>query len=195
MDLSIITDKILDFTKEIGETLIEELNNYMNNNQLTQDSKVKIQKETRQMLKQYDEIYEVKNRTVYKYTKNKEYPEVIKDMYNGQKDGYYNLDDSKTLIYNKKLNNEINQKKNEIKNKVINEQNNYLDSCRLKGEEYTVDELGDDEKYVYLTRKSDGLEFQDFNITNFVYEEIKESFKNKKNPTLIWNGNEYVIKD
>lgn len=53
MDLSIIKDTIVDITKGIGETLIKELSNYMNNNQLTDDSKVKVQNETRKMLKEY----------------------------------------------------------------------------------------------------------------------------------------------
>ena len=195
MDLSIIKDTIVDITKGIGETLIKELSNYMNNNQLTDDSKVKVQNETRKMLKEYNGIYEVKNRVVYKYTKNSEYPELKKELYNGQKNGYYTLQDLETNTFNQELNNEIDQKKNEIKNKIINEQNKYLDSCRLKGEEYIVDELGDDEKYVYLTRKSDNVEFQDLKITDEMYENIKESFRNKQTPTLIWNGNEYVMKD
>ena len=167
----------------------------MNNNQLTDDSKVKVQNETRKMLKEYNGIYEVKNRVVYEYTKNSEYPELKKELYNGQKNGYYTLQDLETNTFNQELNNEIDQKKNEIKNKIINEQNKYLDSCRLKGEEYIVDELGDDEKYVYLTRKSDNVEFQDLKITDEMYENIKESFRNKQTPTLIWNGNEYVMKD
>ncbi len=195
MDLSIIKDTIVDITKGIGETLIKELSNYMNNNQLTDDSKVKVQNETRKMLKEYNGIYEVKNRVVYEYTKNSEYPELKKELYNGQKNGYYTLQDLETNTFNQELNNEIDQKKNEIKNKIINEQNKYLDSCRLKGEEYIVDELGDDEKYVYLTRKSDNVEFQDLKITDEMYENIKESFRNKQTPTLIWNGNEYVMKD
>ncbi len=195
MDLSIIKDTIVDITKGIGETLIKELSNYMNNNQLTDDSKVKVQNETRKMLKEYNGIYEVKNRVVYEYTKNSEYPELKKELYNGQKNGYYTLQDLETNTFNQELNNEIDQKKNEIKNKIINEQNKYLDSCRLKGEEYIVDELGDDEKYVYLTRKSDNVEFQDLKITDEMYENIKESFRNKQTPTLIWNGKEYVMKD
>ena len=195
MDLSIIKNTIVDITKGIGETLIKELSNYMNNNQLTDDAKVKVQNETREMLKEYNGIYEVKNRVVYEYTKNSKYPELKKALYNGQKNGYYTLQDLETNTFNQELNNEIDQKKNEIKNKIINEQNKYLDSCRLKGEEYIVDELGDDEKYVYLTRKSDNVEFQDFKITDEMYERIKESFQDKQTPTLIWNGNEYVMKD
>lgn len=195
MDLSIIKNTIVDITKGIGETLIKELSNYMNNNQLTDDAKVKVQNETREMLKEYNGIYEVKNRVVYEYTKNSKYPELKKALYNGQKNGYYTLQDLETNTFNQELNNEIDQKKNEIKNKIINELNKYLDSCRLKGEEYIVDELGDDEKYVYLTRKSDNVEFQDFKITDEMYERIKESFQDKQTPTLIWNGNEYVMKD
>ena len=112
---------------------------------------------------------------LYKYTKNSEYPELKKELYNGQKNGYYTLQDLETNTFNQELNNEIDQKKNEIKNKIINEQNKYLDSCRLKGEEYIVDELGDDEKYVYLTRKSDNVEFQDLKITDEMYENTRSA--------------------
>lgn len=193
MDLSVITDKIIDFTKEVGKNIIEEITNYMDNQQLTSDSKVELQNRTRDMLKEYDGIYEVKNRVVYKHTKDSQLPVLVKNLYNGQENGYYTLNNN-SLVYNQELNEQINQKINQIKKEVIEEQNRYLNSCRIDGEEYTVDEVGDDEKYVYLTRKSDNMEFQDINISNQLYENLKEELKNKKEPTLIWNGKEYIIK-
>ena len=193
MDLSVITDKIIDFTKEVGKNIIEEITNYMDNQQLTSDSKVELQNRTRDMLKEYDGIYEVKNRVVYKHTKDSQLPVLVKNLYNGQENGYYTLNNN-SLVYNQELNEQINQKINQIKKEVIEEQNRYLNSCRIDGEEYIVDEVGDDEKYIYLTRKSDNMEFQDINISNQLYENLKEELKNKKEPTLIWNGKEYIIK-
>lgn len=193
MDLSIITDKIIDFTKEVGKNIIEEITNYMDNQQLTSDSKVELQNRTRDMLKEYDGIYEVKNRVVYKHTKDSQLPVLVKSLYNGQENGYYTLNNN-SLVYNQELNEQINQKINQIKKEVIEEQNRYLNSCRIDGEEYIVDEVGDDEKYIYLTRKSDNMEFQDINISNQLYEKLKEELKSKKEPTLIWNGKEYIIK-
>ncbi len=193
MDLSVITDKIIDFTKEVGKNIIEEITNYMDNQQLTSDSKVELQNRTRDMLKEYDGIYEVKNRVVYKHTKDSQLPVLVKNLYNGQENGYYTLNNN-SLVYNQELNEQINQKINQIKKEVIEEQNRYLNSCRIDGEEYIVDEVGDDEKYIYLTRKSDNMEFQDINISNQLYEKLKEELKRKKEPTLIWNGKEYIIK-
>ena len=193
MDLSVITDKIIDFTKEVGKNIIEEITNYMDNQQLTSDSKVELQNRTRDMLKEYDGIYEVKNRVVYKHTKDSQLPVLVKKLYNGQENGYYTLNNN-SLVYNQELNEQINQKINQIKKEVIEEQNRYLNSCRIDGEEYIVDEVGDDEKYIYLTRKSDNMEFQDINISNQLYEKLKEELKRKKEPTLIWNGKEYIIK-
>ena len=193
MDLSVITDKIIDFTKEVGKNIIEEITNYMDNQQLTSDSKVELQNRTRDMLKEYDGIYEVKNRVVYKHPKDSQLPVLVKNLYNGQENGYYTLNNN-SLVYNQELNEQINQKINQIKKEVIEEQNRYLNSCRIDGEEYIVDEVGDDEKYIYLTRKSDNMEFQDINISNQLYEKLKEELKRKKEPTLIWNGKEYIIK-
>lgn len=193
MDLSVITDKIIDFTKEVGKNIIEEITNYMDNQQLTSDSKVELQNRTRDMLKEYDGIYEVKNRVVYKHTKDSQLPVLVKNLYNGQENGYYTLNNN-SLVYNQELNEQINQKINQIKKEVIEEQNRYLNSCRIDGEEYIVNEVGDDEKYIYLTRKSDNMEFQDVNISNQLYENLKEEIKNGKEPTLIWNGKEYIIK-
>lgn len=43
---------------------------------------------------------------------------------------------------------------------------------KKEGEIYIVDEIGDDEKYVFLTRESDGEVFQEFDITDELYNEL-----------------------
>ena len=43
---------------------------------------------------------------------------------------------------------------------------------KKEGEIYIVDEIGDDEKYVFLTRESDGEVFQKFDITDELYNEL-----------------------
>ena len=43
---------------------------------------------------------------------------------------------------------------------------------KKEGEIYIVDEIGDDEKYVFLTRESDGEAFQEFDITDELYNEL-----------------------
>lgn len=61
-----------------------------------------------------------------------------------------------------------------------------LEIGRREGETYTVDEIGDDEKYVFLTRESDGKDFQEFNISDELYrallnddrEELRVKFEN-----------------
>ena len=69
-----------------------------------------------------------------------------------------------------------------------------MDEFRKVGEIYIVDELGDDERYVYLTRKSDNKEMQDFNILDELYDKIKENNRNGKKTELTWNGKIYEIK-
>lgn len=48
------------------------------------------------------------------------------------------------------------------------------DTFNIEGETYTVDEIGDDEKYVFLTREKDGEEKQVFEISDELYEELLE---------------------
>ena len=56
MELNNILDKIGDFTKEFGEKLINELTNALENNRLTNESKVKLQDRTKEIIKSYGEI-------------------------------------------------------------------------------------------------------------------------------------------
>ena len=193
MELNNILDKIGDFTKEFGEKLINELTNALENNKLTNGSKIKLQDKTREIIKSHGEVYQVKNRGVYKYTKDKKYEELQKGMYQGQSNGYYILENSGNLKYDEELNTKINSEINKAKSNILKFQQKELDDFRKVGEKYVVDELGDDEKYVYLTRISDKKEMQDFNISDRLYDKIKENNKEGKDSILTWNGKEYSL--
>lgn len=194
MELNNILGKISDFTKEVGEKLISELSSAIANNKLTDESKVKLQDKTRDIIKSHGEVYEVKNRGVYKYSLDNEYEELQKGMYLGQEKGFYILDDQGNLRYDEELNKTINSEINMEKSSILKKQQKEAMQFRKQGETYTVDELGDDERYAYLIRKSDGKEMQDFNISDELYDKIKENNKNGKKTELTWNGKEYVEK-
>ena len=194
MELNNILGKISDFTKEVGEKLISELSSAIANNKLTDESKVKLQDKTRDIIKSHGEVYEVKNRGVYKYSLDNEYEKLQKGMYLGQEKGFYILDDQGNLRYDEELNKTINSEINMEKSSILKKQQKEAMQFRKQGETYTVDELGDDERYAYLIRKSDGKEMQDFNISDDLYDKIKENNKNGKKTELTWNGKEYVEK-
>lgn len=61
---------------------------------------------------------------------------------------------------------------------------------RREGEKYEVDEIGDDEKYVFLTRESDNKEFQEFNISDELYNKILNDSSIMK---LVFENGEYKI--
>lgn len=193
MELNNILGKIGDFTKEFGEKFINELANALENNKLTNESKIKLQDKTRNIIKSHGEIYQVKNRGVYKYTKDKKYEELQKGMYQGQSNGYYILDNDGNLIYDEELNNQINSEINKEKSNILKSQQKELEEFRKVGEKYIVDELGDDEKYVYLTRMTDKKGMQDFNISDRLYDILKENNKEEKDSILTWNGKEYSL--
>ena len=193
MELNNILDKIGDFTKEFGEKLINELKNALENNKLTNESKIKLQDKTRDIIKSHGEVYQVKNRGVYKYTKDNEYEELQKGMYQGQSNGFYILENSGNLKYDEELNNKINSEINKAKSNILKSQQKELDDFRKVGEKYIVDELGDDEKYVYLTRISDKKEMQDFNISDELYDKVKENNKEGEESILTWDGKEYNL--
>lgn len=194
MELNNILGKISDFTKEFGEKLLDELTTAIANNKLTDASKVKLQDKTRDIIKSHGEVYEVKNRGVYKYSLDNKYEELQKGMYLGQEKGFYILDDQGNLRYDEELNKTIKAEINLEKSSILKEQQKEAEQFRKKGETYTVDELGDDERYAYLTRKSDGKEMQDFNISDELYDKIKENNRNGKKTEITWNGKEYVEK-
>ena len=194
MELNNILGKISDFTKEFGEKLLDELTTAIANNKLTDASKVKLQDKTRDIIKSHGEVYEVKNRGVYKYSLDNKYEELQKGMYLGQEKGFYILDDQGNLRYDEELNKTIKAEINLEKSSILKEQQKEAEQFRKQGETYTVDELGDDERYAYLTRKSDGKEMQDFNISDELYYKIKENNRNGKKTEITWNGKEYVEK-
>ena len=194
MELNNILGKISDFTKEFGEKLLDELTTAIANNKLTDASKVKLQDKTRDIIKSHGEVYEVKNRGVYKYSLDSKYEELQKGMYLGQEKGFYILDDQGNLRYNEELNKTIKAEINLEKSSILKEQQKEAEQFRKQGETYTVDELGDDERYAYLIRKSDGKEMQDFNISDELYDKIKENNRNGKKTEITWNGKEYVEK-
>ena len=193
MDLNLFTNKISDIAKDISQSFLKEIKNYIENQNLTDDSKIELQNKKNEIIKSFGEVYEVRDRGVYKYNHESEYPEFRKELYTGQKNGFYLLKNDE-LIYEQYLNEEINQKINKAKKEIIENQNKYLEECRKVGEEYSIDELGDDKKTMYLIRESDKLEFQDFKLSDELYEEIQELNKNKVNFTLVWNGDNYEIK-
>ena len=194
MELNNILGKISDFTKEFGEKLLDELTTAIANNKLTDASKVKLQDKTRDIIKSHGEVYEVKNRGVYKYSLDSKYEELQKGMYLGQEKGFYILDDQGNLRYDEELNKTIKAEINLEKSSILKEQQKEAEQFRKQGETYTVDELGDDERYAYLIRKSDDKEMQDFNISDELYDKIKENNRNGKKTEITWNGKEYVEK-
>ena len=155
--------------------------------------KSELQDKTRDIIKSHGEVYEVKNRGVYKYSLDSEYEELQKGMYLGQEKGFYILDDQGNLRYDEELNKTIDSEINLEKSSILQKQQKEAMQFRKEGETYIVDELGDDERYAYLTRKSDGKEMQDFNISDELYDKIKENNKLGKKTELIWNGKKYVI--
>lgn len=75
---------------------------------------------------------------------------------------------------------------------IIGDRENMLESeFRKEGEIYEVDEIGDDEKYVFLTRLSDKAQMQEFDISNKLYNELLNC-KNEELKVIFHNG-EYKI--
>ena len=94
------------------------------------------------------------------------------------------------------LGNNLEIRRNNIKNndvKIGDRENMLEKEFRKEGEIYEVDEIGDDEKYVFLTRLSDQAQMQEFNISNELYNELL----NDKSDELrvIYRNGEYKIID
>ena len=62
---------------------------------------------------------------------------------------------------------------------------------RKEVEIYEVDEIGDDEKYVFLTRESDGKNMQEFEISDKLYNDLLED--KSETIKLQYKNGEYVI--
>ena len=60
----------------------------------------------------------------------------------------------------------------------------------LEGEVYKIDEIGDD-KYVFLTRESDGVDKQIFNISDELYNKILDD---RSIEYLVYKNGEFQVK-
>lgn len=184
--------------KSLGETLLNELKNYLDNKKnwgqgtnlkLSEDAKVEVLEGERKILGQYTDIYQIKNGEIYKFNNNVE-PEYIGNT--ELENGIYRKNENNEYQLDINLNQEINNKISEMKNDIILKEKERLNQNRVEGEKYIVDEIGDDEKYVYLTRTSNGTEFQEFEISDQLYEELLNENTNEK-INLVYSNGEYKI--
>ena len=184
--------------KSLGETLLNELKNYLDNKKnwgqetnlkLSEDAKVEVLEGERKILGQYTDIYQIRNGEIYKFNNN------VESEYIGNtelENGIYRKNENNEYQLDINLNQEINNKISEMKNDIILKEKERLNQNRVEGEKYIVDEIGDDEKYVYLTRTSNGTEFQEFEISDQLYEEILNENTNEK-INLVYSNGEYKI--
>ena len=184
--------------KSLGETLLNELKNYLDNKKnwgqetnlkLSEDAKVEVLEGERKILGQYTDIYQIRNGEIYKFNNNVE-PEYIGNT--ELENGIYRKNENNEYQLDINLNQEINNKISDMKNDIILKEKERLNQNRVEGEKYIVDEIGDDEKYVYLTRTSNGTEFQEFEISDQLYEEILNENTNEK-INLVYSNGEYKI--
>lgn len=184
--------------KSLGETLLNELKNYLDNKKnwgqetnlkLSEDAKVEVLEGERKILGQYTDIYQIRNGEIYKFNNNEE-PEYIGNT--ELENGIYRKNENNEYQLDINLNQEINNKISEMKNDIILKEKERLNQNRVEGEKYIVDEIGDDEKYVYLTRTSNGTEFQEFEISDQLYEELLNENTNEK-INLVYSNGEYKI--
>lgn len=184
--------------KSLGETLLNELKNYLDNKKnwgqetnlkLSEDAKVEILEGERKILGQYTDIYQIKNEEIYAFNNNEE-PEYIGNT--KLENGIYRKNENNEYQLDINLNQEINNKISEMKNDIILKEKERLNQNRVEGEKYIVDEIGDDEKYVYLTRSSNEAEFQEFEISDQLYEELLNENTNEE-INLVYSNGEYKI--
>lgn len=184
--------------KSLGETLLNELKNYLDNKKnwgqetnlkLSEDAKVEILEGERKILGQYTDIYQIKNKEIYAFNNNEE-PEYIGNT--ELENGIYRKNENNEYQLDINLNQEINNKISEMKNDIILKEKERLNQNRVEGEKYIVDEIGDDEKYVYLTRSLNGAEFQEFEISDQLYEELLNENTNEE-INLVYSNGEYKI--
>ena len=174
--------------KSLGTLLLKEIKDKMQSNNLTVNAKEKIIKKRNEIIGNYADIYEVKNGEMKLFSKDNKQPEFIgaTDLENG----FYEKVDNNFKL-NKNLTNKINEELNLSKNKIIEEEKEFINSQKKEGEEYIVDEIGDDEKYVFLTRKSTGQSFQEF-ISDELYSKLLE--QDLSDIILVYDGEKYSIK-
>lgn len=186
--------------KSLGETLLNELKNYLDNKKnwgqetnlkLSEDARVEVLEGERKILGQYTDIYQIRNGEIYKFNNNVE-PEYIGNT--ELENGIYRKNENNEYQLDINLNQEINNKISEMKNDIILKEKERLNQNRVEGEKYIVDEIGDDEKYVYLTRTSNGTEFQEFEISDQLYEELLNENTNEKINLAYSNGEYKIVK-
>lgn len=186
--------------KSLGETLLNELKNYLDNKKnwgqetnlkLSEDARVEVLEGERKILGQYTDIYQIRNGEIYKFNNNVE-PEYIGNT--ELENGIYRKNENNEYQLDINLNQEINNKISEMKNDIILKEKERLNQNRVEGEKYIVDEIGDDEKYVYLTRTSNGTEFQEFEISDQLYEELLNENTNEKINLVYSNGKYKIVK-
>lgn len=178
MELEI--NKILESTiKTAGEDFINEFKDRTLTNiakeqkelePTTADMKAKYLQESRKIIKQYGDVYQVKNSQIYHYKISNEYPEYVSNT--TLNDGYYVMDKNENLICKDDVTLSINNSLENLRKEIVNEESSFLNNCRRENEEYIVDEIGDDSKYVFLTRECDGMQFQEFNISDELYNDL-----------------------
>lgn len=186
--------------KSLGETLLNELKNYLDNKKnwgqetnlkLSEDARVEVLEGERKILGQYTDIYQIRNGEIYKFNNNVE-PEYLGNT--ELENGIYRKNENNEYQLDINLNQEINNKISEMKNDIILKEKERLNQNRVEGEKYIVDEIGDDEKYVYLTRTSNGTEFQEFEISDQLYEELLNENTNEKINLVYSNGKYKIVK-
>lgn len=83
--------------------------------------------------------------------------------------------------------------KNSNETKIGDKEKMLEKEFRKEGEIYEVDEIGDDEKYVFLTRLSDRVQMQEFKISNELYNEFLND--RREELRVIYKDGEYKIID
>ena len=61
----------------------------------------------------------------------------------------------------------------------------------VEGEIYKIDEIGDDDKYVFLTRERDGVDKQIFDISDELYNQILDDGSIEY---LVYKNGEFRVK-
>ena len=61
----------------------------------------------------------------------------------------------------------------------------------VEGEVYKIDEIGDDDKYVFLTRERDGVDNQIFDISDELYNQILDDGSIEY---LVYKNGEFRVK-
>ena len=68
---------------------------------------------------------------------------------------------------------------------------NDKDKFEIENEVYKIDEIGDDDKYVFLTRERDGVDKQIFDISDELYNKILDD---RSIEYLIYKNGKFEVK-